>query len=105
MSSQVRPQKMPLLLSPKELTELYRTAGSTEDISVLDASWHMPNSPRNATEEFSKKRIPGARYFNLDDVASPNELGLKHMMPTGDIFAAALSEWHKQDSLVLVYPI
>ncbi|EIM92754.1 thiosulfate sulfurtransferase [Stereum hirsutum FP-91666 SS1] len=81
---------MPLLISPKELTELFRTAGSAEDISVLDASWHMPNSPLNAKEEFLKKRIPGARYFDLDDIASPNELGLKHMMPTGEIFGAAL---------------
>lgn len=95
MSSQVTPKKMPLLISPKELTELFRTAGSAEDISVLDASWHMPNSPRNAKEEFLEKRIPGARYFDLDDVASPNELGLKHMMPTGEIFAAALSELHE----------
>lgn len=92
MSSQFKPQKTPLLISPQELTELFRTAGSAEDISILDASWHMPNSSRNAKDEFVKKRIPGARYFDLDEVASPNDLGLKHMMPTGKIFAAALGE-------------
>lgn len=92
MSSTVRPQKMPLLVSPQELTELFRTAGPAEDIAVLDASWHMPNTPRNAKEDFVKKRIPGARYFDLDEVASPNELGLKHMMPSGEVFAAALSK-------------
>lgn len=73
----------PLVVTPSQLHELLPSGG----VSVLDASWHMPNVSRNARQEFVQKRIPGARYLDLDEVASPNELGLKHMMPSGEVFA------------------
>jgi thiosulfate/3-mercaptopyruvate sulfurtransferase len=53
----------------------------------VDASWHMPNSSRNAHKEFLSKRLPNARFLDLDEVASPNEMGLKHMMPEPRVFA------------------
>ena len=74
----------PLLVSPTQLQAL-----SPLRVSILDASWYMPNSPRNPAEEYLSKRIPGARYLNLDEVASPHELGLKHMMPKERLFADA----------------
>ncbi|KAG6911777.1 hypothetical protein DXG01_000023 [Tephrocybe rancida] len=49
----------------------------------------MPNSPRRPREEFLSKRIPGAQFLDLDEVASPHELGLKHMMPQERVFADA----------------
>jgi len=49
----------------------------------------MPNSPRKAYDEFLTKRIPSSQYLDLDVVASPHELGLKHMMPDGRVFANA----------------
>lgn len=74
----------PLLVTPSEV------GGDRNPSRVfLDASWHMPNSPRNAKEEFQRKRLPGARFLDLDEVSSPHELGLKHMMPSGATFAQA----------------
>src|ERR1700733_8822561 len=75
----------PLLILPAQL----RDVSSAGDVSILDASWFMPNSPRNASVEFMSKRIPGSQYLDLDAVASPHSLGLKHMMPTGRVFADA----------------
>lgn len=49
----------------------------------------MPNSPRKPHEEFLSKRLRGAKFLDLDEVASPNELGLKHMMPHERVFADA----------------
>jgi thiosulfate/3-mercaptopyruvate sulfurtransferase len=49
----------------------------------------MPNSPRNAREEFLSKRVGGANFLDLDEVASPSDLGLKHMMPEERVFADA----------------
>jgi len=49
----------------------------------------MPNSPRNGQAEFLKERIPGAQFLDLDKVASPHSLGLKHMMPDPQAFAKA----------------
>jgi thiosulfate/3-mercaptopyruvate sulfurtransferase len=81
--------KAPFLVTPKTLQDL-RSSGSSVDI--LDASWFMPNSPRDASKEFTEKRIPGARYLDLDGVAAPNELGLKHMMPSAQVFSDALGK-------------
>jgi len=77
----------PLLLSPKQVNELLTHSNGA--VSILDSTWFMPNSPRKAKDEFLARRIPGAQYLDLDEVASPNELGLKHMMPTPQIFAHA----------------
>jgi thiosulfate/3-mercaptopyruvate sulfurtransferase len=52
----------------------------------------MPNAPRNGRQEFLSKRIPGAQFLDLDEVASPHELGLKHMMPSNELFAKACGE-------------
>ena len=75
----------PYLLSPSKL----RDAISSGNVSVLDASWFMPNSPRRPLQEFQARRIPGAQFLDLDEVASPHELGLKHMMPSERLFADA----------------
>jgi len=80
--------KAPLLVTPNALQDL-RSSG---DVNILDASWFMPNSPRNASQEFLEKRIPGSRYLDLDEVAAPNELGLKHMMPSAQTFSNALGK-------------
>ncbi|KAF8845407.1 Rhodanese-like protein [Paxillus ammoniavirescens] len=76
----------PYLLSPSQLRD---EISSGDGVSVLDASWFMPNSPRKPLQEFQEKRIPGAQFLDLDEVASPHELGLKHMMPSERVFADA----------------
>jgi thiosulfate/3-mercaptopyruvate sulfurtransferase len=78
--------KAPLLVTPKALQQLRSSA----DVNILDASWFMPNTPRSPSKEFIEKRIPGARYLDLDEVAAPHDLGLKHMMPNAQVFADAL---------------
>ena len=88
----------PLLLSPKQVNELLtqsRSNPTSATVSILDSTWFMPNSPRKAKDEFLAKRIPGAQFLDLDEVASPNELGLKHMMPSPQTFAHAcgMSIW------------
>jgi len=82
--------KAPLLITPKALQDL---RSSSSGVDILDASWFMPNSPRNASKEFTEKRIPGSRYLDLDEVAAPNELGLKHMMPSAQVFSDALEKF------------
>lgn len=58
-----------------------------EDLVVLDASWHLPDSGRDPEAEFLTMHIPGARRFDLDalsDHGSP----LPHMAPPASDFAA-----------------
>jgi thiosulfate/3-mercaptopyruvate sulfurtransferase len=77
----------PLLLTPKQVNEI--TQSNPASVSILDSTWFMPNAPRNAKDEFLSRRIPSAQYLDLDEVASPNALGLKHMMPSPQTFADA----------------
>ncbi|KAF8895053.1 Rhodanese-like domain-containing protein [Gymnopilus junonius] len=77
----------PLLLSPRQANDYLKSKEAY--VTFLDASWFMPNSPRNAKQEFLGKRIPGSQFLDLDEVASPSELGLKHMMPDNHTFARA----------------
>ncbi|KAH9487154.1 putative 3-mercaptopyruvate sulfurtransferase [Psilocybe cubensis] len=77
----------PLLLSPAQVNEITKSGG--QPVSILDSTWFMPNSPRNAKLEFLDKRIPKSQFLDLDEVASSSELGLKHMMPDRQTFAHA----------------
>lgn len=72
---------------------LVNSSNVTKDAIFVDASWHMPNSPRKAREEFLKKRLPQARFLDLDEVAKEHELGLKHMIPDPEVFAKFCGEY------------
>ena len=82
----------PFLLTPRELKSAVASTDAGKNVVTLDASWHMPNSPRRGGEEYKTKHLPGARFLDLDAVASPHELGLKHMLPSPEQFAKACGE-------------
>jgi len=64
----------------------------------------MPNLPRKPYEEFLACRIRGARFLDLDHVASLHELGLKHMMPPSQVFANACENFGiEPTSHVVIY--
>jgi thiosulfate/3-mercaptopyruvate sulfurtransferase len=56
---------------------------------VVDGSWHLAVTGRNARREYEAAHIPGAVFFDIDaiaDVSNP----LPHMLPTPENFAAAV---------------
>jgi thiosulfate/3-mercaptopyruvate sulfurtransferase len=55
-------------------------------IKPVDASWFLPDSGRNAKQEYLKSHLPGAVFFDLDDIADKNS-PYPHMLPTLDDFA------------------
>ena len=61
-------------------------------VQFLDGSWFLKD--RNGREEFEKgPRIPGAHYFDIDQVASTGDLnpkGLPHMRRPAELFATAM---------------
>ena len=57
------------------------------DLRIVDASWHLPASERDASAEFSRAHLPGAVFFDIDAHAAPGPL--PHMLPTADDFARA----------------
>ena len=49
-------------------------------VRILDGSWHMPASNREAEKEFIKNHIENANFFDLDKY-SDQDSTLPHMLP------------------------
>ena len=58
------------------------------DVVVLDCSWYLPAMERDPRAEHEAKRVPGARFFDVDGVSDPSS-PLPHMLPDAGAFAAA----------------
>ncbi|MEE9389140.1 MAG: 3-mercaptopyruvate sulfurtransferase [Paracoccaceae bacterium] len=55
------------------------------DLRILDASWYMPDMQRDARAEYDMGHIPGARFFDIDDI-SDHRSELPHMVPAVEKF-------------------
>ena len=55
------------------------------DLRLLDASWYLPDTARNGREEYNNAHIPGARFFDIDEV-SDHRSELPHMVPPVEKF-------------------
>ncbi|MGH6952633.1 MAG: 3-mercaptopyruvate sulfurtransferase [Alphaproteobacteria bacterium] len=58
-----------------------------DDLRVLDASWHLPAMKRDAKAEFALRHVPGAVFFDIDEIADRSN-PLPHMLPSADQFSA-----------------
>lgn len=58
------------------------------DLRIIDASWHL-GGDRNARAEYDAAHIPGARFFDLDEI-SDNRSPLPHMAPQPEKFISRL---------------
>lgn len=59
------------------------------DLRVLDASWFMPDSGRDAKAEYAAGHIPGARFFDIDEI-SDQRSSLPHMVPPVEKFMSRM---------------
>lgn len=96
------------LVTPAELAAALKK-NSPSKISTaprtvpLCATWFMPNSPLNGLQTFREKRIPSARFFDLDKV-SDRHSPYPHMLPSASDFASAMSGLGiRRDDTVVVY--
>lgn len=70
---------------------------------ILDTSWYLPNTGRDARAEYLAGHVPGAVYFDLD-IASDAASQLPHMLPDDGEFARFLGSLGIQNtSAVVVY--
>ncbi len=76
---------------PKTLISTGWLAAHLEDpdLRILDASWHMPGSHRDAYAEYEERHIPGARFFDIDDV-SDSRSSLPHTAPPPEKFVSRM---------------
>jgi thiosulfate/3-mercaptopyruvate sulfurtransferase len=84
---------LPAIVTTEWLAAMLGSPG----IRVVDGSWYLPGSGRNAAAEYTSGHIPGAVFFDLDatsDQATP----LPHMLPTAESFAERMAVLGLNDS-------
>jgi thiosulfate/3-mercaptopyruvate sulfurtransferase len=59
------------------------------DVRILDASWYLPTDTRNARAEYQAAHIPGARFFDIDEI-SDDQSDLPHMAPPVEKFVSRM---------------
>ncbi|MCL4711596.1 MAG: 3-mercaptopyruvate sulfurtransferase [Pseudorhodoplanes sp.] len=71
------------------------------DIVVVDGSYYLPTQKRNAREEYLAGHIPGAVFFDVDEVAD-HASDLPHMLPRPEAFSLAMRERGIGDGAAIV---
>jgi thiosulfate/3-mercaptopyruvate sulfurtransferase len=59
------------------------------DLRVLDASWYLPAQGRDAKAEYNAGHIPGARFYDIDEI-SDHRSNLPHMAPPPEKFISRM---------------
>jgi thiosulfate/3-mercaptopyruvate sulfurtransferase len=73
------------------------------DIRVVDATAFLPGDPRNAAALFAERRIPGAVFFDIDEIADTDS-PLPHMLARPEKFASRIKKLGIGDGVrVVVY--
>ncbi|KAI4228660.1 MAG: hypothetical protein LQ349_006525 [Xanthoria aureola] len=98
------------MVTPKEVSDALKKNVPTKistapRVIPLCAAWFLPNDPKGRTGQqvFKQKRIPSARFFDLDAVKD-HESPYPHMLPTAPIFAKAMQDLGiRKDDEIVVY--
>ncbi|WP_370399332.1 3-mercaptopyruvate sulfurtransferase [Sulfitobacter sp. JB4-11] len=59
------------------------------DLRILDASWYLPDGGRDAKAEYDDAHIPGARFFDIDEISDARS-DLPHMAPPVEKFMSRM---------------
>ena len=59
------------------------------DLRVIDASWYLPAMGRDARAEYEAGHIPGARFFDIEEI-SETRSPLPHMAPPVEKFISRM---------------
>jgi thiosulfate/3-mercaptopyruvate sulfurtransferase len=73
------------MTDPLVSTDWLEAHRADPDLCLFDATLYLPNEGRNARAEFLAAHIPGARFFDIDEIADP-ETDLPHMVPSAGRF-------------------
>ena len=60
---------------------------NADGVRIVDASYFLPSDKRDARTEYATKHIPGAVFFNIDDICLDGS-DLPHMLPDEETFSA-----------------
>jgi len=74
--------KSPFVVSAEWLADRLKD----DRLSIVDGSWYLPAQNRDARSEYEAAHIPGAVFFDQDEVVEPGA-GLPHSLPSPGAFA------------------
>lgn len=75
------------------------------NVVPVDATFHLPTVDRDALEEFRERHIPGAVFFDIDELSDP-ESPLPHMLPSPTDFAEKVGSMGiSPDDTLIVYDV
>ena len=82
-------------------TDWLATHLGAPDLVVLDGSWHLPTAERNARAEYEAEHIPGALFFDVDELSNETS-PLPHMLPSTVKFASRMKKMGIGDGMRIV---
>lgn len=73
----------------------------TPGLVILDGSMHLPTAKRNARAEYLADHIPGAVFFDIDEIADETS-PLPHTLPSTTKFASCMKKMGIGDGMHIV---
>lgn len=84
-------------------TEWLATRLDAPDVRVVDGSFYLPAQKRDAKAEYAERHIPGAVFFDIDEISDTSS-ALPHMMPPPEKFASRVRKMGLGDgNRIVVY--
>jgi thiosulfate/3-mercaptopyruvate sulfurtransferase len=91
------------MAEPLVSTEWLAAHLGAPDVRIADASWYLPEAGRDAKAEYRASHIPGAVFFDIDDL-SDEKSELPHMLAPAPKFASRMRKLGLGDgNLIVVY--
>jgi len=76
---------------------------TSDEIRIVDATWFMPGEGRSGRQSYEAGHIPGAVFFDIDEIADHTS-PLPHMLATPAAFSEAAGELGlRRDLSIIVY--
>jgi thiosulfate/3-mercaptopyruvate sulfurtransferase len=97
MNEQPRPPASRWLVS----TQLLEDHLAAPDVVVVDGSYYLPTMKRNARQEYLDAHIPGAVFFDIEEIAD-HTTDLPHMLPKPEAFSSAVRDLGIGDGQTIV---
>ncbi|HEX5779621.1 MAG TPA: 3-mercaptopyruvate sulfurtransferase, partial [Xanthobacteraceae bacterium] len=72
-----------------------------DNLAIVDGSWYLPAMKRDGFKEYRAGHIPGAVYFDIDEIADHGS-GLPHMLPPPPAFALHMRRLGISDGMNIV---
>jgi thiosulfate/3-mercaptopyruvate sulfurtransferase len=87
--------------NPFVTTEWLAARLDDPNVAIVDGSWFLPTANRKPHEEYLAGHIPGAVYFDMDEIADKST-GLPHMLPSPEAFATEVGALGIGDGMTIV---